>query len=228
MGPGTTFDPVWVLMTMYTILEVVIIALLVMPMPSNKVRGIIQGAVSQLWHTQEYVKRTSWVLLTLNSYYLYDALSNLITHNRIYAATCEAQGMTLFLQRNALICGGSVFLFFVMRRLLDIQGQLFEMRQLVKEAAGQQEVLTQGGPTSPSEQQRRLHKTLTQLDRALSEASGNDNGAPGVAALAVKLLRLWLPQLDVGPGDSSNKAKKREEGLLHHASIESSQEKIVV
>jgi hypothetical protein len=53
------------------LLQVVIIALLVMPMPSNKVRGIIQGAVSELWHTQEYVKRTSWVLLTLNSYYLY-------------------------------------------------------------------------------------------------------------------------------------------------------------
>jgi hypothetical protein len=73
-----------------------------------------------------------------------------------------------------------------MRRLLDIQGQLFEMRQLVKEAAGQQELLAEGGPTSPSEQQRRLHKTLTQLDRALSEASGNDGKVAGVAALAAK------------------------------------------
>lgn len=52
-------------------MQVLIIALLVMPMPSNKVRGIVQGGLSKFWHTQEYVKKTSWVLLTLNSYYLY-------------------------------------------------------------------------------------------------------------------------------------------------------------
>lgn len=84
-------------MALYTIAEVIIISLLVMPMPSNALRGKIQGqsvapaglaphqhnsthaahlhwlwlmhtgAVSRLWHSQEYVKKTSWVLLTLNS-----------------------------------------------------------------------------------------------------------------------------------------------------------------
>jgi hypothetical protein len=28
---------------------------------------LVAGAVSKLWHSQEYVKKTSWVLLTLNS-----------------------------------------------------------------------------------------------------------------------------------------------------------------
>lgn len=116
------------LMALYTIAEITIILLLVMPMPSNKLRGQIQGvcaatvpaihldhhtcmldafcsvhnpckspshstaysftqqlpstsccatppplpycitgAVSKLWNSQEYVKKTSWVLLTLNS-----------------------------------------------------------------------------------------------------------------------------------------------------------------
>jgi hypothetical protein len=123
-------------MAMYTIAEVVVILALVMPMPSNALRGKIQGgarqkhvgwhvaagvpnpmhrqdapsvplslgsslavlraiqrhevaeatkyalncqafllavsfvaagAINKLWHSQEYVKKTSWVLLTLNS-----------------------------------------------------------------------------------------------------------------------------------------------------------------
>jgi hypothetical protein len=40
-------------------LQVVIVALLVMPMPSNKVRGVIQGSINTFWHSQEYVKKTS-------------------------------------------------------------------------------------------------------------------------------------------------------------------------
>jgi hypothetical protein len=38
---------------------VVIVALLVMPMPSNKVRGMVQGSINKFWHSQEYVKKTS-------------------------------------------------------------------------------------------------------------------------------------------------------------------------
>lgn len=51
--------------------QVVVVALLVMPMPSNAVRGVIQGAVSKLWHESEWVKKTSWLLLLLNAYYLH-------------------------------------------------------------------------------------------------------------------------------------------------------------
>jgi hypothetical protein len=38
---------------------VVIVALLVMPMPSSKVRGMVQGSINKFWHSQEYVKKTS-------------------------------------------------------------------------------------------------------------------------------------------------------------------------
>lgn len=173
MGPGGRIDPVWGLMTLYTIAEVLIISLLVMPMPSNALRGKIQGAVSRLWHGQEYVKKTSWVLLTLNSYYFYDAMHNLLEANKIVAATCESHQQHLYFQRNAMISGGSVFLFFVMRRLLDIQGQLYSMRALAKEAAGQQQQLLLTAGSAGDEQQRLLSKTLTRMAR-----SSVDDGEP--------------------------------------------------
>ncbi|KAF8068439.1 hypothetical protein HT031_002128 [Scenedesmus sp. PABB004] len=180
MGPATQLDPVWALMALFSVVEVAVVALLVAPMPSNAVRGAIQGGISRFWHSQEYVKKTSWVVLTLNSYYLWDAGRSLAAHNKIYAASCDAQLTTLFLQRNALIAGGSIFLFFVMRRLLDIQGQLFATRALAKEAAAQQAALlasserpSQGGGAGALEQQRLLQRTLTKLDGALSGAAGH-------------------------------------------------------
>lgn len=65
----------------------------------------------------------------------------------------------------------SVFLFFVMRRLLDIQGQLYSMRALAKEASTQQQLLLTAGSGS-DEQQRLLSKTLSKMAR--SSADGED------------------------------------------------------
>ena len=39
-------------------------------------------------------------------------------------------------ERNALICGASLFLWFVLRRLVDIQGKLHESRAMHKAAGG--------------------------------------------------------------------------------------------
>jgi hypothetical protein len=59
----------------------------------------------------------------------------------------------------------SVFLFFVMRRLLDIQGQLYAMRALAKEASTQQQLLLTAG-SAGDEQQRLLSKTLSKMARS--------------------------------------------------------------
>jgi hypothetical protein len=69
-----------------------------------------------------------------------------------------------------------VFLFFVMRRLLDIQGQLYSMRALAKEAATQQQQLLTGG----GEQQLLLSKTLSKMAR------GSVDGVEEVATAASK------------------------------------------
>jgi hypothetical protein len=76
----------------------------------------------------------------------------------------------------------STFLFLVMRRLLDIQGQLYAMRSLAKEAAAAQQQLlassdssagTGNGGKAPAagagsllEQQRLLSMKLTRLARS--------------------------------------------------------------
>jgi hypothetical protein len=82
----------------------------------------------------------------------------------------------------------SVFLFFVMRRLLDIQGQLFETRALAKEAAMQQQQLLDSQPSGApaSEQQHKLQHMLSKLNRAVSQMSG-DGEAAAAAVRAAKL-----------------------------------------
>lgn len=53
-----------------------------------------------------------------------------------YAITCEAKQDMFRQERNALICGASLFLWFVLRRLVDIQGKLHESRAMHKAAGG--------------------------------------------------------------------------------------------
>jgi hypothetical protein len=64
----------------------------------------------------------------------------------------------------------SVFLFFVMRRLLDIQGQLYAMRALAKEASTQQQLLLTAG-SAGDEQQRLLSKTLSKMARSSADGA---------------------------------------------------------
>jgi len=58
-----------------------------------------------------------------------------------------------------------------MRRLLDIQGQLYSMRALAKEAAAAQQQLLAGsskaeGEATQAEQQRQLSHTLSRMARS--------------------------------------------------------------
>lgn len=119
-----------------------------------------------------------------------DAWRSLSSHNRIYAATCESQLVALSLQRSILISGASIFLFFVMRRLLDIQGQLFTTRQLAKEAAAQQALLLgggsngSGGGSTTGEHHERLAHTLSRLQHAASGAAPASGGRAAAALAA--------------------------------------------
>jgi hypothetical protein len=60
-----------------------------------------------------------------------------------------------------------MFLFLVMRRLLDIQGQLYSMRALAKEAATAQQQMLTGGDAQ--EQQRQLSHTLNKMARGSAD-----------------------------------------------------------
>ncbi|KAI8473964.1 MAG: hypothetical protein J3K34DRAFT_155824 [Monoraphidium minutum] len=179
--PGMKVGLDGALMMLFTFTEVAIVALLVAPMPSNKMRGQVTAALNKLWTADKYVQRTFWVMLTLNSYYLVDSVRSLVDHNKIYAAaTCESRAMALWIERNAWMSGSAVFLFFVMRRVLDIQAQLFEMRGLVKKATG-----GGGGGGSPRAAGggEAAKAALRQLDRAVSRVMGEEEAAAAARKL---------------------------------------------
>ncbi len=72
------------------------------------------------------------------------------------AATCETRATALYLERNAFLCGASVFLFFIMRRLLDIQAQLFSMRSAVKAGQAESALLAADAALGPSPEPEQL------------------------------------------------------------------------
>jgi hypothetical protein len=83
-------------------------------------------------------------VLALDAYYFaytVDAISNPLIHVGIMSAveesmvSCE-QGLIMFRnERNAYITGFSLFMFLVLRRLVDIQAQLFDARSFAKSSA---------------------------------------------------------------------------------------------
>lgn len=184
---STTMDPVWLLMSAFTAMEVLVVMVLVMPMPSNAVRGRLTQAINQKWATSHTLKKLCWVMLTLNAYYAYSSIAELReAHAVMSSATCETRATTLYLERNAYICGFSVFLFFVLRRLLEIQGQLHATRAIVKDAAIKEaQALTDAsaGSDKGAQQQRlgalsRVRELERQVSEVLQEEDSVAAGAP--------------------------------------------------
>ena len=109
--------------------------LLILPMPSNKVRGAITRWVTGLWKN-DAVRYTFTAIMALNVFYFYFVMDAIL--HPFYdlglltpieqAPTCELK-MDLFRnERNAYITGFSLFMFLVLRRLIDIQTKLHEVR----------------------------------------------------------------------------------------------------
>ena len=104
-------------------------------MPSNAVRGAMTNLVQSIT-SKEQVKYVTWGFFSINLFYLWYTLDGLQHMGRDlgllmpieYAVTCEARQDMFRQERNALICGASLFLFFILRRLVDIQGKLHESR----------------------------------------------------------------------------------------------------
>jgi len=136
-------DPGWFVLCLALALECFLVTLLILPMPSNKVRGAITKWVISLLSNQT-VKYGGFALLVLDAYYFaftMDAISNPLIHVGIMSpleesmVSCE-KGLAAFRnERNAYITGFSLFMFLVLRRLVDIQSQLFESRSLAKASA---------------------------------------------------------------------------------------------
>ena len=137
-------DPGWFFLFLFFMVEVLLVTLLCLPMPSNEIRGAIVRWIVRTWETRP-VQITSIILLALNVVYFWfvcDALLHplydfgLIQNPFVEGGmTCEAKQNIFYNERNAYLTGMSIFMFFVLNRMVDIQDKLFQARHEVKRSA---------------------------------------------------------------------------------------------
>lgn len=132
-------DPGWFLLFLFLMIELFFVTLLCLPMPSNEIRGHITSLVTSLWDNQ-LVQYIVYFLLAIDVLYFYfvcDALLHPLYDLGILSpvemgVSCEQKQDLFYNERNAYIAGGSIFLFFVLNRLVDIQDKLHKQRNVVK------------------------------------------------------------------------------------------------
>jgi B-cell receptor-associated protein 31 len=150
------FDLGWLIMFLFLLAESLLVLLLVMPMPSNQVRGAIITVIVDTWEKNNAVRYTGYFLGAINVIYflmVFDAL-----RQPFYAfgfmledalVSCEFRAMAFERERNAYITGFSLFLFLVLRRMVDIQRQLFKLRAEMKDAQKRYPQIFQQSSTVP-------------------------------------------------------------------------------
>ena len=111
-------DPGEFVLFIFMLTEMLLVLLLVVPMPSNQVRGAITGAVTSVWEKFPALRYIAVTLTVINAVYLWfvvDALLNPFrAHFGFYAddaLSCELRAAAFMRERNAYISGFSLFLF---------------------------------------------------------------------------------------------------------------------
>ena len=130
-------DAGWVVLFTFMLVEALLVLLLVMPMPSNAVRGAIISAVTSVWDKSPGMRYAAFGLALVNILYFWTVFDALI-HPWTWAFgaaiagdpmwSCEQRAAEFERERNAYITGFSLFLFLVLRRLVDIQTKLHDSR----------------------------------------------------------------------------------------------------
>ena len=138
-------DPGWFVLFLFFMGEATVVTLLVLPVPSNQVRGVITNFVANLWHKKPILYFV-FIMLALDLFYfwfVFDALLHPlhdfgIIRNPAFEGgiTCEAKQNLFYNERNAYLTGMSLFLFVIINRLVDIQLKLHVSRDRVKELEG--------------------------------------------------------------------------------------------
>jgi hypothetical protein len=130
-------DPGWLLVTGGLLFQCVLVILLVIPVPSNHVRGAILQLVHLIW-TPQPVKYIVALVMALNAWYFWSTLHFMSRQGSLLSpidtARTQTEEISLYRnERNAFLTGGNLFLFLVLRRLVDIQDQLRRARIAYKE-----------------------------------------------------------------------------------------------
>jgi len=130
----------WFLLFLFMLIECALVLLLIMPMPSNQVRGAVTKFVAGLWDN-DVCKYVSMGAMAINAIYFFYVCDHLLSPMYAFGflsgydellLSCELRAAAFANERNAYITGSSLFLFLVLRRLVDVQAKLFESRAEVK------------------------------------------------------------------------------------------------
>ena len=105
-------------------------------MGTNVVRGIVVQSLSKMWDGNSAIRYIAYLIVFINVIYF------AMTYKNVYYSPsqemltrweeCDTKILRFREQRNLYITGFSIFLFFVFRRVLDIQKKLHEARKIVK------------------------------------------------------------------------------------------------
>ncbi|KAG8462554.1 hypothetical protein KFE25_010379 [Diacronema lutheri] len=125
-------DPGWLVVTLALLTQCSLVLLLVLPVPSNAVRGAILRLVHAIWGAQ-FVRFTVVLVMAIDVVYLWFTLHVMGRQGSLFSpvdtARTEMEEIALYRdERNAFITAGNLFLFLVLRRLVDIQDQLRRAR----------------------------------------------------------------------------------------------------
>ena len=130
--------------------ECALVLLLVLPMPSNQIRGALTRAVIALWEAA-LLRNAFLIILLLDAFFFVITLHELSNPMHAFWAgphtidiNCERRLDIFREERNAFVTGFSLFMSLILRRLCDIQSKLHEAR--VYEKAVQKTTLAHGVP----------------------------------------------------------------------------------
>mmetsp|Transcript_98996 Transcript_98996/g.171566 ORF Transcript_98996/g.171566 Transcript_98996/m.171566 type:complete len:144 (-) Transcript_98996:75-506(-) len=124
-------DPAWFLLYLFLLYESFIVFLLCLPMPSNSVRQVVILAVRSFTELK-YVKYVTVGALLLNIFQFWNSWEYLSDPHP--SLTAQAVIERLRKQRGAYIAGFGIFLCLVYNRLVHLQEQLHECREIIKES----------------------------------------------------------------------------------------------
>ncbi|KAJ8604362.1 hypothetical protein CTAYLR_002554 [Chrysophaeum taylorii] len=139
------------------VVQSLVCLLLVIPMPSNSVRGMIVGGLNRIWDQHPAIRSAAALLCVFNAFLFITELRRLSWPEPpppppppprrgmpglpgmpppppVNDFACEFQLGLFRSERNAYMSGFSLFIYFMMRRLLEIQQMLYKARKAEKEA----------------------------------------------------------------------------------------------
>eukprot|EP01059_Diplonema_ambulator_P031847 TRINITY_DN598_c0_g1_i1.p1 TRINITY_DN598_c0_g1~~TRINITY_DN598_c0_g1_i1.p1 ORF type:complete len:158 (+),score=42.54 TRINITY_DN598_c0_g1_i1:68-475(+) len=125
-------DPGWLILCFFLIIEVLLVTLLIFPMPSNTVRGVVLDGIRKVWKMYPNIRTASAVIMFLNIWYFWSAMQ-FIYSDAAYNTENKEVRLKLFREeRNAYLTGFGIFNFLVLYRLLDLHTQLHDAREAQK------------------------------------------------------------------------------------------------